>query len=67
MFAMVGTEIGKESSRVTANFCGRISERRDSCDLLVKLTISCGGGDRAWSSAAYRAAKNHCIALTDLA
>jgi hypothetical protein len=62
MFAMIDSEIGKESSRVTANFCGRISERCDSCDLLVKVTISCGGADRAWSSVAWQITKNHRIA-----
>jgi hypothetical protein len=67
MFAMIDREIGKESSRVAANFCERISERCDSCDVLVKLTISCGGIDRVWSSAAYRVAKSGRIALTDLA
>jgi len=57
MSAMIDSESGKDSSRVTANFCRRISERCDSCDLLVKLTISCGGVDRAWSLVACRVAK----------
>jgi len=67
MFAMVGTEIGKESSRVTANFCERISERNDSYDLLVKLTFSCIAVDLVWSSTAQRIAKNHRAAEADLA
>ena len=54
---MVDTEIGKESSRFTANFCERISERNDSHDLLVKLTFSCSAVDLVWSSVAYQIAK----------
>ena len=54
---MVGTETGKESSRVTANFCERNFVHRDSCDLLVKLTFSCSAVDLVWSSVAYQIAK----------
>jgi len=67
MSAMVDTEIGKESSRFTANFCERISERNDSHDLLVKLTFSCSAVDLVWSSVAYQIAKNHRAAEADLA
>jgi hypothetical protein len=35
-------KIDKESSRLAADFRERNFERRDSCDLLVKLTNSCG-------------------------
>jgi hypothetical protein len=67
MFAMVGTETGKESSRVTANFCERNFVHRDSCDLLVKLTFSCSAVGLVWSSVAYQIAKNHRAAEADLA